>query len=43
MTMRSFVAACFVAVFIAVAAATILDKTVQESATTAFSTSAVRL
>jgi hypothetical protein len=41
--MRSFVAACFVVIVIALAAAAILDKTVQKSATTAFSTSAVRL
>jgi len=41
--MRSFLAACFVAIGIAVAAATILDNTVQESATKAFATSAVRL
>jgi hypothetical protein len=41
--MRSFVAACFVALVIAVAAAAILDKAVQESATAAFSTSAVRI
>jgi hypothetical protein len=42
-TMRSFVAACFVVIVIAVVAAAILDKAVQKSATTAFSTSAVRL
>lgn len=41
--MRSFVAACFVALVLAVAAAAILDKAVQESATAAFSTSAVRI
>lgn len=41
--MRSFVAACLVAIVIAVAAATILDKAVQKSAAAAFSTSAVRL
>jgi hypothetical protein len=41
--MRSFVAACVVALVIAVAAAAILDNAVQESATAAFSTSAVRL
>jgi hypothetical protein len=40
--MRSFLAACFVSFVIAVVAATILDKAVQESATAAFSTSAVR-
>jgi hypothetical protein len=43
MPMRSFLSACVVAGVIAVAAAAILDTTVQESATTAFSTSAVRL
>jgi hypothetical protein len=41
--MRSFIAACFAVVVIAAAAAAILDNAVQESATTAFSTSAVRL
>jgi hypothetical protein len=41
--MRSFVSACIVAILIAVAAAAILDETVQESAATAFSTSGVRL
>jgi hypothetical protein len=41
--MRSFVSACIVAALIAVVAAAILDLTVQESAATAFSTSAVRL
>ena len=41
--MRSFVAACVVALVIALAAAAILDNAVQESATAAFSTSAVRL
>jgi hypothetical protein len=41
--MRSFIVACFVAIVIAAAAAAILDNFVQESATTAFSTSAVRL
>jgi hypothetical protein len=41
--MRSFLVACFVATVIAVAAAAILDKTAQQSATAAFSTSAVRL
>jgi hypothetical protein len=41
--MRSFFAACFVAVVIALAAAAILDMAVQKSATVAFSTSAVRL
>jgi hypothetical protein len=41
--MRSFVAACVVAIVIAVAAAEILDKAVQESASAAFATSAVRL
>jgi hypothetical protein len=40
--MRSFVAACFAAIVIAIAGGLILDKTVQQSATTAFSTSAVR-
>jgi hypothetical protein len=41
--MRSFVAACLVAIVIAGAAALILDNVVQESAPDAFSTSAVRL
>jgi hypothetical protein len=41
--MRSFIAACFAAIVIAAAAAAILDNAVQESAATAFSTSAVRL
>jgi hypothetical protein len=41
--MRSFLVACFFAIVIAVAAAAILDKTVQESAAAAFSTSAVRI
>ena len=41
--MRSFMAACIAAVVIAVAAAAILDGIVQESAATAFSTSAVSL
>jgi hypothetical protein len=41
--MRSFVTACFVVIVIALAAAAILDKAVQKSATGAFSTSAVRL
>jgi len=41
--MRSFIAACFIAIIVAVAGAVILDETVQESAATAFSTSAVRL
>jgi hypothetical protein len=41
--MRSFVAACLVAVVIAVAAAAILDQIVQKPAIAAFSTSAVRL
>jgi hypothetical protein len=40
--MRSFLAACFVAIVIAVAAAAILDLIVQKSAVSAFSTSAVR-
>jgi hypothetical protein len=43
MLMRSFIAACVVASVIAVAAAAILVETVQESATAAFTTSAVRL
>ena len=41
--MRSFIAACVVTIVIALAAAAILDEFVQESATAAFSTSAVRL
>jgi hypothetical protein len=41
--MRSFLTACFVAAVVAVAAAAILDKMAQKSATAAFSTSAVRL
>ena len=41
--MRSFISACIAAAVIAVAAAAILDGTVQESAATAFSTSGVRL
>jgi hypothetical protein len=41
--MRSFITACFAATVIAAAAAAILDYAVQKSATTAFSTSAVRL
>jgi hypothetical protein len=40
--MRSFIAACLASFIIAAVAATILDKAVQESATDAFSTSAVR-
>jgi hypothetical protein len=40
--MRSFLAACFAVIVIAIAGGVILDTTVQESATTAFSTSAVR-
>jgi hypothetical protein len=40
--MRSFLAACGVSLAIAVIAAAILNNAVQESATTAFSTSAVR-
>jgi hypothetical protein len=43
MTMRSFLAACCAVIAIALIAAAILDKTVQESASAAFSTSAVRL
>jgi hypothetical protein len=41
--MRSFIAACVVAIVIALAAAAILDTAVQEPAAAAFSTSAVRL
>jgi hypothetical protein len=41
--MRSFISACVVAALIAVTAAAILIGTVQESAGTAFSTTAVRL
>jgi hypothetical protein len=41
--MRSFLAACFVAIVVALAAAAILDYAVQKSASTAFSTSGVRL
>jgi hypothetical protein len=41
--MRSFIAACVAAIVIAVTAAAILDTAVQESASVAFSTSAVRL
>jgi hypothetical protein len=41
--MRSFVAACVVAIVIALAAAAILETAVQESVTAAFSTSGVRL
>jgi hypothetical protein len=40
--MRSFIAACLACFVIAVIAAAILDGAVQESATAAFSTSAVR-
>jgi hypothetical protein len=40
--MRAFIAACFASAIIAVVAAVILDKGIQESATDAFSTSAVR-
>ena len=40
--MRSFLAACCVSLAIAVIAAVILDSVVQESVTTAFSTSEVR-
>jgi hypothetical protein len=40
--MRSFLAACCASLAIAVIAAVILDSAVQESATTAFSTSEVR-
>jgi hypothetical protein len=39
---RSFIAACLASFVIAVIAAAILDEAVQESATAAFSTSAVR-
>jgi hypothetical protein len=41
--MRSFVIACFVAIVVAAAAAAILDKGFQKSASAAFATSAVRL
>jgi hypothetical protein len=41
--MRNFLAACFAAAVIAVAAAAILDGIVQKSASAAFSTSGVRL
>jgi hypothetical protein len=41
--MRSFISACIAAGIIAVASAAILDVAVQESAATAFSTTAVRL
>jgi hypothetical protein len=41
--MRSFISACIAAAVIAITAAAILDGTLQESAATAFSTSAVRL
>ena len=40
--MRVFLAACLASLVIALVAAAILDKGVQESATDAFSTSAVR-
>lgn len=41
--MRSFLSACIIAGVIAIVAAAVLDLAVQESAATAFSTSAVRL
>jgi len=41
--MRSFIAACVVAIVIAVGAAAILNTALQESVSVAFSTSAVRL
>ncbi|MEA3107955.1 MAG: hypothetical protein QOI88_2560 [Gammaproteobacteria bacterium] len=41
--MRSFIAACLVSLIIAAVAAVILDKVVQEPASAAFATSAVRL
>jgi hypothetical protein len=41
--MRSFVAACFGVMVIALAAAAILDTGMQKPVATAFSTSAVRL
>jgi type IV secretory pathway component VirB8 len=40
--MRVFLAACCVSIVIAVIAAAILDSMIQQSATDAFSTSAVR-
>lgn len=40
--MRSFMSACIAAAVIAIVAAAILDLTLQKSAATAFSTSAVR-
>jgi hypothetical protein len=42
-TMRVFISACLVAVIIAVGAAAVFDRIVQEPSSTAFSTSAVRI
>jgi hypothetical protein len=42
-TMRAFISACLIAIVIAIAAAVALNSIVQESSSTAFSTSAVRL
>ena len=41
--MRTFVAACLVAIVIAIVGAAVLNSVVQESPSTAFSTTAVRL
>jgi hypothetical protein len=41
--MRTFLVACVVAIIIAVAAALILDRLVQESSSKSYSTPAVRL
>jgi hypothetical protein len=41
--MRAFIAACFVAVIIAIGAAAVLDNLVQQSSTAAFSEPSVRI
>jgi hypothetical protein len=41
--MRAFIVACFVAVIIAVGAAAVLDRFVQESADTAFTEPSARI
>ena len=41
--MRAFISACLIAIVIAIGAAVALNGIVQESSSTAFSTSAVRL
>jgi hypothetical protein len=41
--MRAFIAACFVAVIVALGAAAVLDKFVQQSSSAAFSEPGVRI